>query len=162
MKSGNCCPKLWLKPKQSKPNRREYNSENTRKLNQKNVCKRKSVQALQLYFSFIIGTYLRFGKAIDTIIGLKWFPAIVLVVSDFARYSHLFLYSHTTRPFDAVLFDMEISKSKNTLITTSILISDRPKSTALNLGHIGKWKRLWVRKSSSQITKTALVANVYG
>ena len=64
----------------------------------------------------------------------------MLVVSDFARHSHLFLYSHTTTPFDAVLFDMEISKSQNAFIATSFSISDRPKSTALNYKH--NWKVL--------------------
>ena len=35
-------------------------------------------------------------------------------------------------PLHVVPFDMEISKSKNSFITTSISILDWPKSTALN------------------------------
>jgi len=51
---------------------------------------------------------------------------------------------------------MEISKSKNTFITISIAVSDRPKSTALNEVHNWKVpKALSVKKVVEPIGKTA-------
>ena len=68
----------------------------------------------------------------DTTSGLKLLSVILLGVNDFAEIRHLFLCSHAARPFVFVSFDMEICRSKNTFITISITMSDRPKSTALN------------------------------